>query len=133
MEMCYDGDLVMPKNYVAVDNDEMEYIEGGVTFSRSWIAVAVDVIALAVAPYLAPIKFLGKNLAKALVSKFLPQLAGVFRTMIQMVAGVAINMTNGALGNLLFGNVWCLTSVGGMVGLAADYFSDGKVDGTVRV
>lgn len=29
MEMCYDGTLVMPRNYVKVTNDEMTYVEGG--------------------------------------------------------------------------------------------------------
>jgi len=125
--------LVLPKNYVSIEKDEMEYIDGGIAFSRSWIAIGVDLIALAVAPYLAPIKFLGRTLAATLVSKFLPQLAGVFKSLIQMVIGVSINMTTGALGNLLFGNLWCLTSVGGIVGLAADYFSDGTIDGTIRM
>lgn len=29
MEMCYDGALVMPKNYAAVTEEEMTYVEGG--------------------------------------------------------------------------------------------------------
>jgi len=29
MEMCYDGALVMPKNYVTVTEDEMTYVDGG--------------------------------------------------------------------------------------------------------
>lgn len=29
MEMCYDGALVMPKNYSVVSKDEMTYVEGG--------------------------------------------------------------------------------------------------------
>ncbi len=29
MEMCYDGALVMPKNYAVVNNEEMEYVDGG--------------------------------------------------------------------------------------------------------
>jgi len=29
MEMCYDGALVMPKNYVAVTEEEMTYVDGG--------------------------------------------------------------------------------------------------------
>lgn len=31
MEMCYDGVLVMPSNYVAMDEEEMTYVEGGGT------------------------------------------------------------------------------------------------------
>lgn len=29
MELCYDGALVMPSNFVPVESDEMEYIGGG--------------------------------------------------------------------------------------------------------
>ena len=29
MEMCYNEDLVMPSNYVVMDNNEMEYVDGG--------------------------------------------------------------------------------------------------------
>lgn len=29
MELCYDGALVMPKNFVAVNDNEMEYVTGG--------------------------------------------------------------------------------------------------------
>ena len=29
MEMCYDGTLVMPKNYAVVNEEEMTYVEGG--------------------------------------------------------------------------------------------------------
>jgi hypothetical protein len=35
MEICYDGTLMMPKNYVAVDNDEMEYLVGGEVYTAS--------------------------------------------------------------------------------------------------
>lgn len=34
MEMCYDGALVMPSNFVTMDEEEMMYVEGG-KFTRS--------------------------------------------------------------------------------------------------
>jgi hypothetical protein len=34
MEMCYNGNLVMPSNYVVVNADEMEYIDGGIYISN---------------------------------------------------------------------------------------------------
>ncbi|MEE1281545.1 MAG: hypothetical protein UHK60_04720 [Acutalibacteraceae bacterium] len=34
MEMSYNGALVMPSNFVAIENDEMEYVEGGWSFGR---------------------------------------------------------------------------------------------------
>lgn len=30
MEMCYDGALVMPKNYAVVNEEEMTYVDGGI-------------------------------------------------------------------------------------------------------
>ena len=29
MDMCYEGALVMPSNYVVMDEEEMTYVEGG--------------------------------------------------------------------------------------------------------
>ena len=29
MDICYDGALVMPSNFVAIESDEMEYVDGG--------------------------------------------------------------------------------------------------------
>ena len=29
MEMCYNEALVMPSNYVVMDSNEMEYVDGG--------------------------------------------------------------------------------------------------------
>lgn len=53
MEMCYDGALVMPKNYAVVSEDEMTYIDGG-AMAWYWKAaiiagVVVAGVALAVA------------------------------------------------------------------------------------
>ena len=33
MEMCYNGALVMPSNYAIVNDNEMEYVEGGGTLA----------------------------------------------------------------------------------------------------
>ena len=33
MEMCYDGALVMPSSYAAMDEEEMMYLEGGISLS----------------------------------------------------------------------------------------------------
>lgn len=38
MEMCYNGALVMPSNYAVINENEMEYVEGGwsgKTFARN--------------------------------------------------------------------------------------------------
>ena len=33
MEMCHDGALVMPSSYVVMDDEEMMYVEGGISFT----------------------------------------------------------------------------------------------------
>lgn len=39
MEMCYDGALVMPSNYVVMDDEEMRYIEAGKKITITLAAV----------------------------------------------------------------------------------------------
>lgn len=50
MEMCYDGALVMPSSYAVMDEDEMMYLEGGVTVTTV-CAVITAAIAGARATY----------------------------------------------------------------------------------
>lgn len=131
MEMCYDGALVMPKNYAVVNEEEMTYVDGGWRFKRGWAAVGIDIVAMAICPALAPVKFMGKQAAKFLVKRYLPQLAGWAAKAARLALGVSINVVNGSIGNLLFANGWCLTSVGGMISLILDVASDGRCDGYI--
>ena len=124
--------LAMPTSYIDIDRAEMEYVDGGIQFSRGYVAVVTDIIAMAFCPYLAPIKFMGKTAAKKLVSKYLPQIAGVFKKILTSALGIGINVSTGTIGKVVFGNLWCLTSIGGMVSLVADYATDGRINGVVR-
>lgn len=36
MEMCYDGALIMQKNYSVVTEDEMTYVDGGWCIENKW-------------------------------------------------------------------------------------------------
>ena len=36
MEMCYNGELVMPKNYAVVSEEEMTYVDGGWCIDTHW-------------------------------------------------------------------------------------------------
>ncbi len=36
MEMCYDGALAMPSNYVVMDEEEMTYTQGGWCIENKW-------------------------------------------------------------------------------------------------
>mgnify|MGYP000930306931 CR=1 FL=1 len=46
MEMCYNEALVMPSNYVVMDNDEMTYVDGGVYISNTQIRDVVTAFRL---------------------------------------------------------------------------------------
>lgn len=41
MEMCYNGALVMPSNYAIVNDNEMEYVDGGFYISYNTIRAVV--------------------------------------------------------------------------------------------
>lgn len=43
MELCYEGALVMPSNYVILSDDEMTYVEGGATYSGAtgWAVASI--------------------------------------------------------------------------------------------
>lgn len=42
MEMCYDGALVMPSSYAVMNNDEMVYVEGGLSIPNWLVAGAIN-------------------------------------------------------------------------------------------
>ncbi len=128
MEICYDGALVLPRTYAVMNEAEMMYVEGGGYIPRGVAAATLDFFGLLFCPYFAPLKFAGKSAAKALVKVYLPKLAGAFRKIVTSALGFGINVSTGTLGNILFSNAWCLTSVGGMVSLAADILTDGRCD-----
>lgn len=48
MEMCYDGALVMPRNYAVMSEDEMMYVEGGMS-TKDKSAIIVSVVAVGAA------------------------------------------------------------------------------------
>ena len=41
MEMCYDGALVMPSNYAVMNEDEMTYVDGGVSARIRWWGIQI--------------------------------------------------------------------------------------------
>jgi len=128
MEMA----LQMPSNYVEVTEDEMMYVDGGACIPRWSVAVPLDIAALAtpVGLALAPVKFLGKSAAKALVKKMAPKLAGLASTLARTVLGASINITTGTVLNMISRDLASFTSVGGVISYVLDY-SDGSVNGKI--
>lgn len=45
MEMCYDGALVMPSSYAVMSEDEMTYVDGGVSKKQKACIIAACVAA----------------------------------------------------------------------------------------
>jgi len=41
MEMCYDGTLVLPSSYAVMDEEEMTYVEGGVSTNVYWWGISI--------------------------------------------------------------------------------------------
>lgn len=70
MDMCYDGALVMPSNYVVMDEDEMIYVEGGASkfFSKSQCKQGLATIGIN-SPQLAIAGALTYTMAKCLIRK----------------------------------------------------------------
>ena len=49
MDMCYEGALVMPSSYAVMDEEEMTYVEGGIsTAAKAGIIAAIVVVGAAV-------------------------------------------------------------------------------------
>ena len=109
----------------------MEYVDGGFSMPRGVVAFAIDAVAVAVAPWLAPLKYAGKAAAIAFVKVNLKKFAGAAKWVIQTAIGGSINMSVGAMGNLLFSNAWCFTSIGGIMSLIADAVFSG-IDGKIK-
>lgn len=91
MEMCYDGALVMPKNYAVVNEEEMTYVEGGIAIINGLVGGAIN---LAISAILAGIggfstklanaglahivKIAGRGAAKATLEKYIKRVAGAY-------------------------------------------------------
>jgi len=55
MEMCYDGALVMPNSYAVVNEEEMEYIDGGGWLYDAAISILGGLVACALWEYRASV------------------------------------------------------------------------------
>ena len=127
--MTATAELRMPLDYVEVDAEEMEYLDGG-AFRTSWAAMALDWAGLLACPYFAPLKYMGKQAAKNLVSRNLPRLAKAAQWIAATVLGMSINATAGTIGKAIFSYGWYFTSVGGVIAISLDV-ADGKIDGWI--
>lgn len=124
-------ELELPKKFEELSSNEMMYLDGGISVSRGFVSGAIDMIALSFCWYLAPIKFMGKQAARSLVSKYLSQLSGLVIKAARILFGMAINSVIGSIGQLIFNNLWCLTSIGGVIALGLDYVTDRRINNRI--
>lgn len=105
MDMCYDGALVMPSNYVVMNEEEMTYVEGGGTVklkikNNSFIIGALAAIggSLTTGKCIAVLGTMGVAIAAAIelgTAGLRTLYAGAFLlsfgTVISTIAGFAVN------------------------------------------
>lgn len=117
-------ELKMPLNYVEMDAEEMEYLEGGAGIKRKTVALAIDVVAIIVSAgkSIATIRA-AKAFLKANKNKVVYQVSGklmkMFGTGSRAMIGAAVDT---ALTLCEF------SSLGGLIAAGIDYV-DGKYNG----
>ncbi|CAM2077110.1 MAG: hypothetical protein NSGCLCUN01_01298 [uncultured Clostridium sp.] len=124
--------LAMPTSYIDIDRDEMEYVDGGAFVYRWAVTMTLDVIAMAfgLGAILAPIKYGGKKMAQIAIRNNI----GTIKTAVaRFIGSTSVSLTTNTILNLLLPNLSCLFSIGGIIGLIADYASDRKVDGKITL
>ena len=126
-------ELALPTSYVEVDNEEMEYVDGGGKIPRWAVSAPIDALLLLtpIGVATAPLKYLGKKAAAALVKKLAPEIAGVAAWALRTVVGASINISTSSMINAIVSNAASFTSVGGIISFVGDY-ADGNVDGWIK-
>lgn len=97
MEICYDGNLVMPSNYVVVNVDEMEYVDGGVIYTSAECKQIVTGLGLASGQVL-----IAMATTAAIVSKVIKWAKGVGGP-IAWILGAAGSLVASAIGKIAWG------------------------------
>lgn len=131
MEMCYEGALVLPKNCIALNSDEMEYIDGGLSISRTVFKWGVT------AAVTAALVCLGGVIAVAGLKTVLASMALKNALLAAIVKGAGI------LG-IKIGNALASTMMAGFAGaVGGDFIGtlfdkyidglDGKKDGYIKI
>lgn len=98
MEMCYDGALVMPSSYALMDEEEMTYVEGGVTGVRSFSTVGSAYSAYSSAGSQLHWLALGLGISVAVTGTGIGGLVG-------NIPGAVIGAVIGAVGGIVAGSI----------------------------
>ena len=124
MEMCYNGALVMPSNYAVVNDNEMEYVEGGGTTylkigknsfvagalaalagwgSKAMMTAALNAIGISIA---ASIELGTAGAGTLLAGAFILTWSGVVTTLVGFAVTYGVNCVKGKKFKLASG-CWC--------------------------
>ena len=107
MEMCYNGELVMPKNYAVVNEEEMSYVDGGATYSASQCRDFVAALGLCSGQALMAVA------AGAAVVAKLKKLFSTFSVLggpLTWILNIAVGLIATAAGKILYGIGYCAAS-----------------------
>ena len=124
-------ELVLPNNYVEVEEEEMMYLDGGWVY-RGAVAGLIDwgIMLTPAGALCAPIKYMGRSAAKQLIRRYASTLSSGIRWVAQSLLGLSFNLSTGRMLSIIMGNAFCLTSIGGVCGLILDA-ADGRVNGRI--
>ena len=99
MEMCYNGTLVMPNNYAVVTEEEMTYVEGGI----SPAAISGMIVGLIGCGY--SVMSIGKECGKYCYNNGYAR-RGLTKTAFSVAAVAFFGATGAAVFNIGFDNGW---------------------------
>lgn len=103
MEMCYDGALVMPKNYAVVNEEEMEYVDGAGRLPNWAVAGAINVgISLIIGGIAGGFKALANSANKAAVGRHVAEASIKQLKRLGMAASAASKVTGIISGLMTF-------------------------------
>lgn len=119
-------EMILPNNYVEIEEEEMMYLDGGysINWSRSTTGRVLDVAIGAIScgfslwvSYKYLVNFLGKNTMKTYITKSITRV-GIYTGMASTVATFAMTLLN--------------FSVGGAIAYALDRFDRSGLNGSIQ-
>lgn len=127
--------LQLPQTYVNVENEEMEYVDGGVSIPDWAAATAIDagLLAAGVGVEFAPLKFLGREAGEAFVKKVLPKLSGVISWVVKKAVGGSVSFSTSKILSFISSVPSSLFSAGGIIAYGIDVGQDGHYDGKINI
>ena len=121
--------MTLDNSWELMTEDEMYDVNGGGSIYTWMVSAPIDIALIASGSYaaFAGVKLLGKFLGQTAAKT----LSGAIATVVAAAVSLFVNVSVGALGNLIFGAFWAFTSLGNLVGYALDLVIDGNINGVI--